>query len=64
MWEAGCAGSRSVKIAHDRRGARDLSDGSARCEFSFAPLGLVRTLRAATHDLRRGLHSFAASRLE
>jgi hypothetical protein len=31
--------------------------------FSFAPLGLVRIEFRLTHGLRRGLHSFAASRL-
>ncbi len=34
-----------------------------RCELSFAPAGLGRVLRR-THGLRRGLHSYAAPRLE
>src|ERR1035441_3364097 len=36
---------------------------ACRRRFSFAPMGLARRLRLFTHDLRRGLRSFAASRL-
>jgi hypothetical protein len=40
-----------------------LGSGRLPSNFSYAPPGLLRALCAATHGLRRGLHSFAASRL-
>ena len=49
-----------------RRGQSSLEDrepGRSGVRAGVAPLGLAGGLRKATHGLRRGLHSFAASRL-
>jgi hypothetical protein len=64
-------GTQSLPPARIPSAARDDRAGYVRdCErriwggVSFAPSGLAPSLLTYTHDLRRGLHSFAPSELE
>jgi len=60
----GRCGRKSPLLAKNaRNGAPGVRSLETLCNFSFAPSGLAR-FSLATHGLRRGLHSFAAPRLE